>query len=70
MSRRVRLVIDPTRCTGRGVCAELFPEGITVDPWGFPVVARDDVSPELVEHARRAALYCPQLALHLVEERR
>lgn len=69
MRHRVRLLLDPTQCTGRGLCAELFPERIALDPWGFPVVSDESVPPELVEHARRAAQYCPQLALHLVEER-
>jgi ferredoxin len=70
MKRRVRLLLDPTRCDGRGLCAELFPERVRLDRWGFPLVSGDDLPAELVEHARRAALYCPQLALHLIEERR
>ena len=38
-----RLVVDPIRCDGRGICAELFPERIALDDWGFPIV--DPVSP-------------------------
>jgi len=37
---RFTLVIDPIACDGHGVCAELFPEGIRLDPWGFPIIER------------------------------
>lgn len=63
---RHRLVVDPVACGGAGVCAELFPEMISLDPWGFPIVAPGEVAPALVEHARRAVASCPRLALHLV----
>ena len=32
------LVVDPVRCDGTGVCAELLPERISVDPWGYPII--------------------------------
>ena len=32
------LRVDPIACDGHGLCAELFPEGITLDDWGFPIV--------------------------------
>jgi ferredoxin len=63
------LVVDPIACDGHGICAELFPERIVVDPWGFPIVDGADIPTGLVEHARRAATSCPRLALHLVERR-
>jgi ferredoxin len=63
-----RLLVDPIACTGHGMCAELFPERITIDDWGYPMV-RADVPPELAEHARRAVRACPALALRLVSER-
>lgn len=67
MSRhRYRLVVDPIACDGAGVCAELFPEMITLDPWGFPIVDRGEISPGLLDHAQRAAASCPRLALTLV----
>jgi ferredoxin len=67
MSRsRFRLVVDPVACDGAGVCAELLPEVISLDPWGFPIVASGDVAPGLVDMARRAVVSCPRLALHLV----
>jgi ferredoxin len=61
----LRLVLDPIACDGRGVCAELFPERITLDPWGFPIIDDRDIPPALEEHARRAVNACPLLALRL-----
>ena len=60
-----RLVVDPIRCTGHGICAELVPELIALDDWGYPILAQADVSPELREHAKRAVGACPALALRL-----
>ncbi len=63
---RYRMVVDPIACDGAGVCAELLPEMITLDPWGFPIVAGGEMPPGLVELARRATVSCPRLALTLV----
>ena len=63
MSQRLR--VDPIACAGHGLCAELFPEGIELDDWGYPILLRDDVPPEWIGHARRAAAACPTLALEL-----
>ena len=63
---RFELVVDPIACDGAGVCAELLPELIGLDPWGFPVVGDGEVPPGLVELARRATVSCPRLALTLV----
>jgi ferredoxin len=60
------LVIDPIACDGHGVCAELLPEMIRLDPWGYPLISGGEVPPQLVDHARRAVTSCPRLALTLV----
>ena len=57
--------VDPIACDGSGLCAELFPERIELDDWGFPVVDPEPVTPALEEHARRAVAECPMLALRL-----
>jgi ferredoxin len=62
----VKIMVDPTACEGRGLCAELLPERIGLDRFGFPVIAEDGVGGELEGHARRAVAMCPHLALHLV----
>jgi ferredoxin len=65
-----RIVVDPIRCTGHGLCAELFPERIELDDWGYPMVGDGAVAPELRLHARHAVNACPVVALRLVSERR
>lgn len=64
-----RIAVDPVACTGHGVCAELLPEGVRLDEWGYPLVAAGDVPRELLRQARRAAAACPARALLLVEQR-
>jgi ferredoxin len=59
----VRLRVNPIACTGHGMCAELLPELITLDPWGYPLLASEMVPRGLAGHARRAAAACPTLAL-------
>jgi ferredoxin len=61
---RFHLVVDPTACDGHGICAQLFPEGIALDDWGFPLI-RGEVPEEQLVHARRAQSACPALALRL-----
>ena len=65
------LRVDPIGCKAHGLCAELLPELITLDDWGYPVIANDGVvPPELEEHARRAVDACPTLALLLEHKTR
>jgi len=61
-----RVCVNPVVCAGHGVCAELFPERIKLDDWGYPIVDPSPITPELREHARRAIDACPTLALMLV----
>ena len=57
------LRVNPIACTGHGVCAELLPELIELDPWGYPIVPRTELSDEMRALARRAVASCPALAL-------
>lgn len=66
MSLHVR--VNPIACEAHGLCAELLPELITLDDWGYPIVDERPIPPMLLEHARRAVSACPTLAL-LIEER-
>lgn len=63
--RRVRLRVNPITCEGHGLCAELLPEWIQLDEWGYPAVDDQTLPEQLVVHARRAAAACPTLALRL-----
>jgi ferredoxin len=60
-----QLVVDPIACDGHGLCAELFPERITLDDWGFPIVDPTPIPGSLERHARRAVADCPMRALRL-----
>lgn len=61
-----RLRVDPTLCDGAGYCAELVPELISLDEWGFPVVDTSPIEDEgRLAHARKAVAICPRLALLL-----
>ncbi len=61
MSRHVR--VNPIACEAHGICAELLPERITLDEWGYPIVDETPLDRDEVDHARRAARACPTLAL-------
>lgn len=58
-----RLRVNPVICEAHGICAELFPERIALDPWGYPIIAPQPVPDELLGYARRAVAACPTLAL-------
>lgn len=60
-----RIELDPTACHAHGLCAELLPELIELDDWGYPVIADVDVPRRLRPLARRAVSVCPTLALRL-----
>jgi ferredoxin len=59
------IAVDRIRCDGSGLCAEVFPEMIQLDDWGYPIVAPGAVPEHLAQHARRAVAVCPVLALKL-----
>ena len=64
----VELLIDRTRCVGHGSCAELLPELLTLDEWGYPSNPAGPVPAHLQRFARRAVGTCPVLALRLAEQ--
>ena len=64
-----RLRVDPVACDGRGLCAELLPELVTLDDWGYPVLSDQPVPAHLDKHVRRAVAACPTLALRLTTPR-
>lgn len=60
----MRLTVNMTICDGRGLCAEVLPELITLDDWGFPIIT-GPVSPDLSDVAEEAVRLCPRLALRI-----
>jgi ferredoxin len=64
-----RLRVDPIACAAHGMCADLLPDHIDLDEWGYPILAdgrtgrllgRDDQ-----RDARAAVEACPTLALRI-----
>ena len=60
-----RLRVNPIACTGHGLCAELLPERVIFDEWGYPVISPEPILPALRKAARRVVTDCPALALLL-----
>ena len=63
----MRVRVNPIDCVAHGLCAELFPEWVSLDEWGYPVVDDQPVPAQLLKQAKRAAKACPTLALRLTE---
>ena len=59
----MRLRVNPIGCVGHGLCAELVPELVVLDEWGYPIVNPGPFPEDLAAHVRRAADACPTLAL-------
>lgn len=60
---KARLFINPIACDGHGLCAELLPELIELDDWGFPIVRSNEIPDSLIEYSKRAERLCPTLAI-------
>ncbi len=67
MSGHVR--VSMIKCDGHGVCAELVPELIGLDEWGYPTIAPGPVPDPLNAHVDRAVALCPKLALRVERQR-
>jgi ferredoxin len=59
------IAVDRIKCDGHGLCAELLPEMIALDDWGYPIIDAARVPRDLKDHAQRAVDACPMLALRL-----
>jgi ferredoxin len=67
----IRLHLDWTRCDGHGSCAELLPDVLAVDDFGYPVPPAADRDPAVPRRdedaARHAVRSCPVMALRLYD---
>ncbi len=61
----IRVRVDPVACDAYGFCAEILPERVRLDEWGYPIVDGTPISGELMELATRAAAECPRRAVLL-----
>lgn len=62
-----RLRVDPIACRAHGLCAELLPELVELDEWGYPLISDRRVGPGLMSEVRGMVAACPTLALRLTE---
>ena len=67
ITRHATLRINPIACEAPGMCADLLPELIRLDDWGYPILDESEVPPDLLGLAWRAVDACPTLAL-LIDE--
>ena len=65
MKPGLHMTIDRIKCDGHGLCAELLPERIRIDDWGYPIIAAGPIPERLLPLAQRAVATCPVLALAL-----
>jgi ferredoxin len=65
MKQEFQLAVDRIKCDGRGLCAEILPELIRLDDWGYPIIASGPIPQHLLPLAKRAVEDCPILALAL-----
>jgi ferredoxin len=61
----MQIRVNPILCDGYGQCAELLPELVRLDEWGYPIIPPEPVAAHLEPAARRAVAMCPRLALAL-----
>ena len=65
MRKDHQIAIDRIKCDGHGLCAEILPELIRLDDWGYPIIAPGPIPDHLLAHAQKAVTACPVLALAL-----
>ncbi len=65
----LRIIIDPVACAAYGYCAEILPEAISLDEWGYPIIDDRPVPAELMTLAKRAVRDCPKRAITVREKR-
>jgi ferredoxin len=61
-----RLVVDPVRCDGIGMCAHVAQRVVELDAWGYPLVPPAELGGADARAARAAVKACPRRALLLV----
>ncbi len=62
----LRLAVDWQACDARGLCAELLPEAVLLDEWGYPVLT-GEVPGRAAGAVREAVRSCPKSALRLAD---
>lgn len=61
-----QLKVDWPNCKAHGLCAEILPEIVSLDEWGYPIV-HESVKDHVLTMAKTAVKACPTLALRLTQ---
>lgn len=64
---RLRVRVDPIRCTAFGFCAEFCPELFDLDEWGYAWLKERDVDSAAERLVRETARLCPRTAIAVDE---
>ena len=64
-----RLRVNPVLYDAYGHCAELLPQLISRDEWGYPILPSAPVPEHLRAGAKHAVALCPRLALSLERDK-
>ena len=59
----MRVRVDPARCQGYAICAELVPGRFTLDDWGFAQAVAADVPAAETDVVEEAVRECPVNAI-------
>jgi ferredoxin len=62
-ARILEVSVDGAKCQGHNRCMALCPEVFEADEFGYSVVKRPHVDPELAEKVRLAEANCPERAI-------
>ena len=65
----IRVRVDPVACDAYGFCAEILPERVRLDEWGYPIVDDHPLPADLIAVAKRAVRDCPKRAITLREKK-
>jgi ferredoxin len=61
--QRVRVRVNPIRCTAFGFCHEFCPELFAIDEWGYAWLRDREAPGELLEVLQQTADLCPTDAI-------
>jgi ferredoxin len=64
---RLRIRVDPIRCTGFGFCAEFCPELFDLDDWGYAWLKEREIDAAGERLVRETARRCPRRAITVEE---
>lgn len=64
-TKRLRVRVDPIRCTAFGFCAEFCPELFILDEWGYAWLKEPLTGPEMAATLYETARLCPTGAISI-----